>query len=66
MKREHINDWIALPFTLMWQISLFMAPMLFVVQAMTAFWVTMAFFAVGLGGMIVFWYRKLPAENVVT
>jgi len=66
MKREHINDWIALPFTLMWQISLFMAPMLFVVQAMTAFWVTTAVFVVGLVGMIVFWYKKLPVDNVVT
>ncbi len=66
MKREHINDWIALPFTLMWQISLFMAPMLFIVQAMGAFWVTLAVCVVGLAGMIVFWYRKLPAENVVT
>jgi SSS family solute:Na+ symporter len=64
--REHRCDLLALPFTLGWQITLFMLPMQLVVRNFTAFWPTLAIFLVCLGGMYVFWYRHLPAANETT
>ena len=63
MRREHVRDLLASPFALLWQITMFMLPMQIVVQAWSAFYVTLAFFLLGLGGMYIFWFRHLPAEN---
>ena len=63
MSREHRNDILALPFTLGWQISLFLLPMLFIVGNMQGFWVTLGIFCVCLTGIYFFWYRNLPEEN---
>jgi SSS family solute:Na+ symporter len=64
--REHRNDLIALPFTLGWQITLFLLPMQLIVRNFTAFGVTLAIFLFCLGGMYVFWYRHLPAPQART
>lgn len=58
--REHRNDVIALPFTVGWQITLFLTPMLLVVRNFQAAAATGAVFSVCLLGMYVFWYRNLP------
>jgi SSS family solute:Na+ symporter len=58
--REHRRDVIALPFTLGWQITLFLLPMQLVVRNFTAFWCTLPIFLICLGGMYIFWYRHLP------
>ena len=60
MSREHRHDLIALPFTLGWQITLFLLPMQLVVRNFPAFWCTLILFIVCLGGMYLFWYRHLP------
>jgi SSS family solute:Na+ symporter len=60
MTREHRHDLIALPFTLGWQITLFLLPMQLVVRNFQAFGCTLVIFLVCLGGMYVFWYRHLP------
>ena len=64
--REHRRDLLALPFTLGWQITLFVLPMQLVVRNFAAFWPTLAIFLVCLGGMYMFWYRHLPAANEAT
>ncbi len=63
MLKEHRNDMLALPFTLAWQIALFMLPMQLIVRSYRAAAVTSVIFIVGLIGMYVFWYRNLPEEN---
>ena len=62
-RREHRNDILAVPFTMLWQVTLFLWPMLLVIQAYRAFWYTFALFGVGLAGMYVLWYRNLPAAD---
>ncbi len=59
MRREHRNDLLALPFNLMWQITLFLLPMQLVIHTYDSFVVTLVIFLVSLGGMYVFWFRHL-------
>lgn len=61
--REHFNDLAALPFTLGWQITMFMLAMLLVIRNWTAFWPTLGLFLACLGGMWFFWYRNLPPAS---
>lgn len=63
MAREHRNDLLALPFTLGWQITLFLLPMLLLIGNMPAFWLALLVFLLCLGGMYVFWYRNLPSAT---
>jgi Na+/proline symporter len=60
MSREHRNDLLALPFTLAWQITLFLLPMVALVGNWTAFGWCLVIFLIGLAGMGWFWYRNLP------
>jgi Na+/proline symporter len=64
MEEEHKNDLIALPFTYGWQISLFLWPMLLLVGNWKGFWTTFMIFCISIVGMYIFWYRKLPKENI--
>jgi multisubunit Na+/H+ antiporter MnhB subunit len=59
MTKEHRNDLIALPFALVWQVTLFLLPMQLMVRNWDAFWITLTIFVVSLTGLYVFWYRKL-------
>lgn len=61
--REHRNDLFAAPFALLWQISMFMAPMLLVIHNWKSFAHWAVLFAIGLAGVYWFWYRNLPKEN---
>ncbi|MCU0780737.1 MAG: hypothetical protein MUF04_06505, partial [Akkermansiaceae bacterium] len=61
--REHRNDLLALPFALVWQTMLFLAPMLFIIRNWTGF---AGATVIGLGafaGIYFIWYRNLPATN---
>lgn len=62
-KREHFYDILAVPFTMGWQICLFMLPMLLIILAWNAFFVFLAIFVVCLLGMYLFWYRQLPPKE---
>lgn len=64
MTREHRNDILALPFTLGWQVTMFMMPMQLVIHSFKAFWVTFTIFIICLIAMYFLWYRNLPTENV--
>jgi len=63
MEQEHRYDIIALPFTMCWQVSLFMLPMQLLIGAFPDFWITLAIFLVALTGVYFFWYRRLPAAD---
>ena len=60
---EHRNDLLALPFAMVWQVCIFLVPMLFVIHN----WVGMAWsFGLGLvafAGLYFIWFRNQPAEN---
>jgi SSS family solute:Na+ symporter len=61
--REHITDISAVPFALLWQVSMFLAPMLFVIHNWKGFSGAVAMFLIGGGGLYWFWYRKQPEGN---
>ena len=61
--REHRNDIIALPFAVLWQVSMFMVPMLVITHSWPSFIKWTVLFAIGAAGLYWFWYRNLPAEN---
>jgi len=63
MEREHFYDLAALPFALMWQITLFLLPMQAIIRDWRSFAITLAIFLVSLGGMIRLWYKNLPPAD---
>ena len=60
MEREHRNDIMALPFGMVWLITLFFLPMQLMVRDFQAFGITSAIFVISLIGLYKFWYTKLP------
>jgi len=64
--KEHFNDIVALPFTILWQVTLFFLPMQLIVKDFPAFWNTLPLFLVGLAGVYFFWYRNLPRDHAAT
>jgi len=63
MTREHVFDLVSVPFALLWQTCLFLAPMLFLIHNWVGFGWTLGLFFAGGIGLHLFWYRKLPAGN---
>jgi Na+/proline symporter len=63
MEHEHRNDLLALPFTLLWQVTLFLIPMQLMIHAYNDFLYTFLIFLVSLLGMYWYWYRRLPAKR---
>jgi len=63
MRREHFYDVVSLPFVFGWQVTLFLLPMQFVIQAWTSFYITLAFFLFCLLMMYFLWYRNLPPKD---
>lgn len=60
---EHRYDWLATPFSLTWQVSMFMVSMLLILHSWFAAAIWLVLMVCGLGGLYWFWYRQLPAEN---
>jgi Na+/proline symporter len=60
---EHRSDLLALPFMLIWQVTMFLLPMLVIVHNWQAAGVCAALWLIGLAGLYWFWYRNLPAAN---
>ena len=63
MRREHLQDILALPFALLWQVTLFLLPMLCVIRATDAIPLTLTLFLVSLVSLYFLWYRNLPAKE---
>ncbi len=64
--RENRNDMIAVPFALLWQVTLFLLPMQLVIKSYQSFWLTLPFFLVGAAGMYWFWWRPLMRKETTT
>ncbi len=64
LKREHFYDFIALPFVVSWQYLLLLLPVLLVAGNFKEFKVIAVLFAFALLGVYIFWYRKLPKDNM--
>lgn len=63
MEKEHRNDLSALPFGLIFQVTLFMLPMQLIIHAYGTFWKIMGLFIIGVLGLYYFWYRNLPPRT---
>ena len=61
--REHRNDLIALPFTFIYHVCLLLVPILLVTGNLRSLVPAVALGLLGLGGMYLFWYRNLPADD---
>jgi len=66
MFREHRNEILAVPFTLCWQVSLFLLPMQIMIKSYSEFFINLVVFVVSLTGMYLLWYRNLPAKQKAT
>jgi Na+/proline symporter len=58
--REHRNDIIAVPFAMLWQVTLFLLPMQIVIKSYTNFFYTLPLFLIAAAGMYQFWWKPLP------
>jgi solute:Na+ symporter, SSS family len=63
MEREHFYDLAALPFALLWQITLFLLPMQFIIRDWRSFSVTLVIFVFSLVILLRLWYRNLPPAD---
>lgn len=61
--KENRKDRMALPFVIMWQITLFLLPMQCVIGAWKAFGVTLAIFLVSLSGVYFIWFRNIADDD---
>jgi Na+/proline symporter len=66
MDRENRNDIIAIPFTMLWQVTLFLLPMQIVTKTYPAFWCTLPLFLIGAAGMYKFWWRPMMSREAGT
>lgn len=61
--REHRQDLIALPFALVWQTTLFLAPMLFIIHNWQGFAVASAICLGSFAAIWFLWFRRQPKGN---
>ena len=61
--QEHVTDLAAVPLALTWQVTMFLAPMLFVIHNWSGFAVVLTLFLLSGAGLYWFWYRKQPETN---
>jgi solute:Na+ symporter, SSS family len=61
--REHRQDLIALPFALLWQTTLFLAPMLFIIHNWMGFATASAICLGSFAAIWFFWFRHQPKGN---
>jgi Na+/proline symporter len=61
--REHRQDLVALPFALLWQTTLFLAPMLFIIHNWVGFAYAAAICVGSFAAIYFFWFRHQPKGN---
>ena len=59
VKQEHFRDIISVPFALIFQVGIFLAPMLFIIHNFEGFWAVTAITSIGFAGLWYFWLRHL-------
>lgn len=62
-RREHRNDLVALPIAFVWMITMYLAPMQFMIGQYAAGAISTALFVLSCAGLYVFWYRNLPSPS---
>lgn len=62
-RRENTFDIIAVPFTMLAQVTLFLMPMQLVIRRFDAFFMTLPLFLIGAAGVYFFWWKKLPLAD---
>jgi len=60
MEKEHRNDLLALPFSLVFHVTLFLLPMQLIIKKYDTFFFLLSLFLIAITGMYYFWYRNLP------
>ena len=63
VSREHRNDLLAVPFAMVWQVCIFLVPMLFVIHNWPDLAGVFILGAVAFAGLYFIWYRNLPETN---
>ena len=63
MMQEHRNDLLAIPFVLVWQVTLFLLPMQLMIRSYADSRITFLIFIICLTGLYWFWYRRLPSAG---
>lgn len=64
VSREHKRDLLALPFAMVWQVCIFLVPMLFVIHNWPGFAGTLTLGLVSFVGLYLIWFRNQPAINL--
>jgi len=64
--RENRTDILAVPFALLWQVTLFLLPMQLVIKSYRSFWCTLPLFLVGLTGMYFFWWKPMQERSAAS
>jgi Na+/proline symporter len=64
VNQEHLTDLRAIPLALIWQVSMFLAPMLLVIHNWEGFGFTLLLFVLSGSALYWFWYRKQPQGNL--
>ena len=62
MRREHINDMIAMPIAFVWIVSMFLLPVEIIIRNWAALKITLPIFLLSVVGLYIFWYKNLPPE----
>ena len=62
-RREHRNDLVALPIAFVWMITMYLAPMQFMIGQYVVAWISTGLFVLSCAGLYVFWYRNLPPPS---
>lgn len=63
---EHRNDLLALPFAMVWQVCIFIAPMLFVIHNWKEFTGAFILGLLAFAGLYFIWFRNQPEANFYT
>jgi hypothetical protein len=63
MEHEHRRDLLTHPFVMVWQVTMYLAPMLALIRSWMAFGITATLHMVSLVAMYFMWYRHLPRED---
>jgi Na+/proline symporter len=62
MRKEHINDMIAMPIAFVWIVSMFLLPVEIIIRNWAALKITLPIFFLSVVGLYIFWYKNLPPE----
>lgn len=63
MQKEHKNDLIALPFALVFHVTLFLLPMQLIIKKFDTFFFLLGIFVIAMTGLYFFWYKNLPPKG---